>query len=105
MTTDKKEDKLVFGEVQPDGSAPYVRVKDGTVERGTAMAAKEGKPMSPEAHLVGITKRDDDWWDVNEYKDVAAAASDIKKPAKVASNAYRKGWDGLWGNKSNKDMN
>jgi len=105
MTTEKKEDKLVFGAVQPDGSAPYVRVKDGTVERGKATAAKEGKSISPEAHLVGITKREDEWWDVAEYQEVKAAASDVKKPAKVSSNAYRQGWDGLWGTKANKDMN
>lgn len=104
MTT-KKEDKLVFGAVEADGSAPYVRVKEGTVERGTATAAKEGRPINPEAHMVGITKREDDWWDVNEYKDVTQAAAAITKPAKVTSGAYRSGWDALWGSKTNKDLN
>lgn len=101
----KKEDKLVFGAVQSDGSAPYVRVKDGTVEQGVATAAKEGKPLNPESHLVGITKRDDDWWDVAEYQDVKAATAAITKPAKVTSRAYRNGWDTLWGTKSNKELN
>lgn len=103
--TDKKEDRLVLGEVQPDGSAPYLRVKDGTVERGTAVAAKEGRPINPEAHLVSITKRQDEWWDVSEYQDVTKAAAAVTKPAKVTSKAYRSGWDQLWGSKSSKDMN
>ena len=103
--TDKKEDRLVLGAVQPDGSAPYVRVKDGTVERGTAVATKEGRPIGPEAHLVSITRRPDEWWDVSEYQDVSQATAAITKPAKVTSRAYRSGWDTLWGAKPSKDMN
>lgn len=105
MSDKKKEDRLVLGAVQPDGSAPYLRVKDGSVERGVATATKEGRPINPESHLVGITKREDDWWDVNEYQDVKAASASITKPAKVTSKAYRTGWDTLWGSKPNKDMN
>ena len=82
------------------------RSPDGPLEAGVLQPLREGKPIDGE--LVSLTPRTDVpfLFDVKtELPDRHAAlrararAEKPDGPAQVASEAYRKGWDAVWGNR------
>lgn len=104
--SDEKPKPCPDGDVMqlgPDlgGVRPFIRHKaDHTIEGGMARIVKEGEPITCEA--VRARPRPDGRFDVDElYTPPEESGGDKKGPTMVASDAYRRGWDNIFGNKSN----
>lgn len=94
---DKKgEDFITLGPVLEDGTQPYIRHRaDHSIETGVSRIMEEGKPMyGDEKSLVRLTPRDPWSYNVEPLQEKSAATSG---PAKVATKAYREGWDSIFG--------
>src|SRR5512139_3420761 len=86
------------------GGAPVVRLRDGRIETGELREAREGQPIVGE--LVKLSKRSehDRLFDVEVLATGPTAeprgelpAAARKGPAKIATEAYRTGWDAIFG--------
>lgn len=91
-----KKDRLVMGpEPDEDGRFPYIRHQpNGTVTTGlVGPPCSEGRPMGDSLclkHEQGPVFRV-----VHEHKGAPA-----KGPAKVTTDAYREGWEGIFGQRT-----
>lgn len=94
MTKDDhtSEDVLTAGPVQEDGTQPYIRLTNNHIETGTLTIMQDGQAAPPDATLVSLKRRDDGRYDVQELHRTG--------PAKVSSDAFRSGWDRIFGNKT-----
>ncbi len=89
------------------------RSEDAPLEAGLLRPMREGKPIVGE--VVSLTQRQDlpMLYDVkSEFgagADGAADTDDVRSPgdgpAQVASDAYRKGWDAVWGRRRDRSVN
>jgi hypothetical protein len=113
---------LVFGKEEDGLHILRQRSHDGPVEAGIVKPLAEGRPISGE--VISLSRRDDVPYlfdvkteldasadgrgrrDAPEEQSAAQAAqaaqaaeeeSDGHGPAQVATDAYRKGWDAIWG--------
>ena len=82
------------------------RAADAPLEAGVLRPMAEGKPVTGE--LVSLRQREDMpvLFDVETEldlrpsdKDTVPAADRAPGPARVTSDAYRKGWDAIWGDR------
>ena len=77
------------------------RAQDAPLEAGVVKPLAEGRPISGE--VISLNRRSDVpyLFDVKTELDVSASDSDEQLaghgPAQVATDAYRKGWDAIWG--------
>lgn len=102
MADDEKKDIVHLGPELSDGTHPYLReqgdqltggfvskprrCREGEALHGSGIIMKHRGP-GPSFNVVGE-------WDVP-----AATPSESKGPAKVTSDAYRAGWDNIFGKK------
>ena len=104
---------LVHGRTE-DGALQVIRKKGDELSAGELRPVEEGKPIR--GNLLKLTPREETplLADVEEEIAVSApgasdGASDrasdrasegaLSGPPQVATDSYRKGWDGLWGRK------
>jgi hypothetical protein len=76
------------------------RSEEAPIEAGLLRPMREGKPISGE--VVSLTQREDLplVFDVKSEFSTDVAPGErpaVDGPAQVASDAYRKGWDAVWG--------
>ena len=76
------------------------RSEDGPIEAALAQPLAEGRPITGE--VISMRQREDlpFLFDVTTELDASgkpAATDGSTRPAKVATNSYRKGWDAIWG--------
>jgi hypothetical protein len=90
---------LVFGRDQHGTHILRRRSEESPIEAGLLRPLREGKPIDGE--VVTLAARSDMpmLFDVkSELPDPHAdVRSTIEGPAQVANDAYRKGWDAVWG--------
>jgi len=87
------EDVVALGYTLPNGDIPFVRQRENVIEAGTARIVREGEPLG-EAEVVRLEPNEDGL----TYR--AQPLYDGRKgPTKVNSNAFRNGWDAVFGNK------
>ena len=100
----KSEDVvLVYGRDEAEGAFRVLRKRDDRIEAGVIGPVQAGKSITGE--LVRLSPREDQplVYDVETQYDatIAAPPSDdlvqAAGPAQVATEAYRDGWDRLWG--------
>ena len=106
---------LVWGK---DGDGVHIlrrRSEEAPIEAGLLRPMREGKPIDGE--VVSLTQRDDHpmIYDVkSEFQGPNTAFSGASVPgerlsgdgpAQVASDAYRKGWDAVWGRRRDRSIN
>jgi hypothetical protein len=89
------DDVVILGPPTADGGGVHVlRAREQRIEAGELRALRDGQPITGE--LVTLTPRPDapNVCDVKESVRVPGPAASARKgPARVASNAYRDGWD------------
>lgn len=85
---------VVAGPQLPDGGYAAIHHRpDHSVTAGAVYKMESRTPMSDDTVLVQSV-------DGSNRMEVIGTVGDLKKgPAKVTSDAYRKGWDGIFGKK------
>jgi hypothetical protein len=77
------------------------RSEDGPVEAAVAKPLTEGRPITGE--VISMRRREDlpFLFDVTSEIDASgkpvAATEGAARPAQVATNSYRRGWEAIWG--------
>lgn len=100
---EKTEDVVLIHGRSDDGALKILRKKGDELSAGELRPMQEGKPI--EGDVLKLRPRKDMplVCDVEEEVKIPkstgapTSASAPKKPAKVASDQYRAGWDKLWG--------
>jgi hypothetical protein len=94
-----------------DGQGTHIlrrRSEDGPIEKGVLQPLVEGKPIDgevvtlqarPEFPLLFDVKSEF----VSPHEEQSRATAD--GPAQVASDAYRRGWDAVWGQRRDRSLN
>jgi hypothetical protein len=101
MTKPEKDTFRVDG-VTADGALVGVRRRGSKETPGTLHAFVQGRPLPGNGEFVKATRRPGS--NELELEDLEEVSVSGKGPAKVSTNAYRKGFDRVFG-KSNKDLN
>lgn len=96
-------DVVVLGPPTADGAGVHVlRARDEKIETGELRALQEGRPIVGEVVTLEPRKENPRVCDVrNSYAPPSTAATTHKGPARVATKAYRDGWDEIFGQKPN----
>ena len=90
-------DVVLLGPPTADGAGVHVlRARDERLELGELRALEEGRPINGE--IVTLAPRKDNPR-VCDVKESYAPLAPHKGPAKVATTAYRAGWDEIFGKK------
>ena len=107
VAKDKGTDVVLLGPPTADGGGVHViRARDEKVETGELRALQEGRPITGE--VVTLSPRQDnprvcDVTDSYRAPTAASAATssaiEHKGPANVATDAYRDGWEQVFGKK------
>ena len=88
---------LVYGQSEDGGGFEVLRQRGESLEAGRMRPLDEGKPIHGE--VVRLKARDDSpvLFDVEVQHEAPASTG---RPAKVATNEYRRGWESIWAKKS-----
>jgi len=90
-------DELVVGPSLGDGHHAYVRHKgDHEIEAGVFRVVQEGQPIHGEPIIIEPQEGSHAF----RVRSLEAALPLTKGPSKAATDAYRNGWDNLFGKKS-----
>ena len=104
VAKDKATDVVLLGPPTADGAGVHViRAREEKLETGELRALQEGRPITGE--VVALSPRKDnpricdvtDSYRATPQRDDRAVAH--KGPANVATDAYREGWDEVFGKK------
>ena len=84
---------LVYGKTDDGKGYDVLRQRDGEIQAGTMRPLDHGKPIHGE--VVQLTPRDGSavLFDVEVQHDARPSTG---RPAKVATERYRKGWESIW---------
>ncbi|MCU0677376.1 MAG: hypothetical protein MUE69_31870, partial [Myxococcota bacterium] len=85
---------LVHGRSE-DGALQVIRKKGDELSAGELRPVEEGKPLR--GNLLKLRPREDMPLLADVEEEIAITSPSLSKPAQVATDSYRKGWDGLWG--------
>jgi hypothetical protein len=97
-TESAPKDVVLLGPPTKDGAGLHVlRARDERIELGELRALQEGRPITGE--IVTLAPREGNPH-ICDVKESFAPPSQAKGPAKVATSAYRQGWDDIFGTKS-----
>jgi hypothetical protein len=89
-----KKDQIRIGEEVGPNTHLVERRKDGRVHLGTLTPMKNGQSLLTNAEVVKITPGEDEWHDVET---VYEPGPELSGPPQVATPAYRKGYDRIFG--------
>ena len=99
------KDVVLLGPPTADGAGLHViRARDERIEAGELRALEEGRPIVGEVLTLKPRESNPQICDVTDSYSPQAASSEPaqlghKGPAKVATRAYREGWDEIFGAK------
>ena len=87
---------LVYGRSEDGRAYDVLRQRGSEVEAGTMRPLDEGKPIHGE--IVRLKPREESpaLFDVEVQHDARPSTG---RPAKVATDEYRKGWESIWADK------
>jgi hypothetical protein len=108
-----KKDQIRLGPETPSGQRSTIRRRGDEISTGVFGGLKEGQPIPKGAELISLGEPDSDGWhDVNvHYRHESEPAAtpietlEVQKrgtsdgPPQVATPAYRKGYDRIFGGK------
>jgi len=99
--TPRSDTIFVYG--KGDDAYSVLRERGESVELGALREVEEGKPLHGE--LVKLSRRAEHplLFDVNVLHDATPKLAERNGPAQVASDAYREGWEIIFGQPSEKD--
>jgi hypothetical protein len=107
-TTPPATDTLFVYGKSPDDAYSVLRKRGESLELGALREVEEGKPLHGE--LVKLNRREEHplLFDVNVLHDatpkVAPDRNDRSGPPQVATDAYREGWELIFGGKKDRDQ-
>jgi hypothetical protein len=87
---------LVYGRSEDGNAYDVLRRRGSQIEAGTMRPLDEGKPIHGEVVRLKPREESPGLFDVEVQHD---ARSSIGRPAKVATEQYRKGWESIWASK------
>jgi len=98
-----KQDVVLLGPPTADGAGVHViRAREERIETGELRALQEGKPIVGEVVTLKPRKENPRVCDVADSFSSEGGRSH-KGPARVSSQAYRDGWDEIFGSKPERD--
>ena len=100
MRSEKSDDLVfVYGKSDDGESYDVLRRRGEGIEAGQVRPLDEGKPIHGE--VVRLKPREDSpaLFDVEVHHDGRVSTG---RPAKVASDRYRRGWESIWAEKPSK---
>ena len=95
----KEEDVVLIHGRSDDGALKILRKKGEELSAGELRPVEEGKPLQGDLLRLRPRKEMPLLCDVEEEVKIPRATG-TKKPAKVASDRYRDGWEKLWGRRA-----
>jgi len=105
----KRDVVLVGGPTADGGGVHVLRARDERIELGELRAVEEGRPIHGELVTLAPRKDSPRLYDVKESVTIPSNSSSAiaprKGPARVATDAYRKGWDDVFGAKPDRNLN
>lgn len=94
----KPEGQCAIGPDMGNGQHPVIVVHEGgSVHSGMARAYKEGEPMLPGDSIVEVVPHEHGCG-IGSYRTLYAQEPH-SGPAQVATEAYRRGWEAIFGKK------
>lgn len=100
VAKDKDTDVVLLGPPTADGGGVHVlRAHEQKVETGELRALQEGRPITGEVVTLAPRKDNPRVCDVTASYRPPTMAVAHKGPANVATDAYRDGWDEVFGKK------
>ncbi len=94
------KDVVLLGPPTADGGGVHViRARDERIETGELRALQDGRPIVGDIVTLRPREANPRVCDVTESYSPKGAQLGHKGPANVASNAYREGWDEIFGEK------
>ena len=87
---------LVYGRSEDGGGYGVLRQRGGEIEAGTIRPLDEGKPIHGEVVQLKPREESPALFDVEVQHDARPSTG---RPAKVATEQYRKGWESIWAKK------
>jgi hypothetical protein len=100
VAKDKPADVVLLGPPTADGGGVHVlRARAEKLETGELRALQEGRPITGEVVTLSPRKDNPRVCDVTDSYQPPAMANAHKGPATVATDAYRDGWDEVFGKK------
>ncbi|MGB5546024.1 MAG: hypothetical protein WCB63_13165 [Polyangiales bacterium] len=87
---------LIYGKSDDGQQYEVLRQRGSRIEAGTMQQLEQGRPIHGE--VVRLSAREDSplLFDVEVQHDARPAAG---RPAKVATDRYREGWESIWAKK------
>jgi hypothetical protein len=87
---------LVYGKSEDGQRYGVIRQRGAEIQAGTMRPLEEGKPIVGEVVRLKPRKESPALFDV----EVQHAGPSLRgRPAKVASDEYRRGWESIWSNR------
>lgn len=102
MADEKRDhpETAYLGPASPDGGRVCVHhVKGDEYRAGVVYPLQDGRPVSPDSELVQLTEREGAAAGVYNFKSLGKV-SEHAGPAMVSNDAYRDGWDKIFGKRS-----
>ena len=87
---------LVYGQSEDGRSYDVIRQRDGEIHAGTMKPLDHGKPIHGEVVRLKPREEAPYLFDVEVQHEGRAS---VGRPAKVATDQYRKGWESIWAKK------
>lgn len=87
---------LVYGQSQDGHGYDVLRQRNGEIQAGTVRPLDEGKPIHGEVVRLKPRQEAPFLFDVEVQHD---ARTSTGRPAQVATDQYRKGWESIWAKK------
>ena len=93
---DSRDVVLVYGQSEDGRSYEVLRQRDDEIQAGTMRPLDEGKPIHGEVVRLRPREEAPFVFDVEVQHDARTSPG---RPAKVATDQYRKGWESIWAKK------
>jgi hypothetical protein len=90
---------FVYGKSEDGRSYGVIRRRGSEVQAGTMRPLEEGKPIHGEVVRLKPREESPALFDVEVQHEGADGARTRGRPAKVASDQYRRGWESIWSKK------
>ena len=100
MVAEAKDDVVLIHGRSDDGALQILRKKGDELSAGELRPMQEGKPIEGDVLKLRPRKETPLVCDVEEEVKIPRPHGATKKPAKVASDRYRAGWEKLWGRRT-----
>lgn len=99
-TPEKTEDVVLIHGRSEDGALKILRKKGDQLSAGELRPMEEGKPIEGDVLKLRPRKEMPLLCDVEEEVKIPKSTGALEKPARVASDRYRAGWEKLWGRRA-----